>query len=64
MEFLIFPRIISNNRVTIPKDVVEKINAQEGDYLKVEIKEVIKQSGKKDNGDKGNGILDCGDIPL
>lgn len=42
MSFKIVPRLISNNRVTIPKEIIEELNAREGDYLEIEVIRLFK----------------------
>ena len=55
MTETIVPRIISRGRVTIPIDVRNKHNAHEGDFIVLEIVDVIKNQSnelKDDNGEE------------
>jgi bifunctional DNA-binding transcriptional regulator/antitoxin component of YhaV-PrlF toxin-antitoxin module len=53
MTETIVPRIISLGRVTIPIDVRRKLDADEGDFIVLEVVDVIKNQSNecKDNGD-------------
>ena len=42
LSFKIVPRLISSNRVTIPKEVIDNLNAREGDYLEIEVIRLVK----------------------
>jgi len=47
-------RVSANGRIVIPKDIRDLLNIEDGDFVRITIKEVIKvpKSAKKNNSSK------------
>ncbi|WP_287583167.1 hypothetical protein [Candidatus Borrarchaeum sp.] len=56
MEIILTRQLISGNRVTVPKAIIDQLEVEDGDLIEFGIRRFIKKK-RKDNGTGDNGEL-------